>query len=537
MPKDAVYPVATKTHGPPRSWWRSGSALSAVGVAGLTIALAFLVLDRFAPWKHQALPAAASPSLPAGTASGAFTPPPHSLAVLPFVNMSGDKEQEYFSDGLTEEILNSLARINELQVSARTSSFSFKGKDADITTIAHKLNVASVLEGSVRRAGTTVRITAQLNDAVTGFHLWSQTYDRDLSNVLQLQTDIANAVANALKVTLLGDVAAKVEVGGTHDPAAFDAYLRGLRLSNTASNESEARAAIDAYTDALRRDPDYALAYAGRAVAQSQYVNHFVGRIKHEDVPNLARADAERAIALAPGLPEGHMALSAVLLSEFFEFAEADRECDRALSLGPGNARVLNACSGYAASMGRFDPAIAYARRGIALDPVNPLMHRNLGDVLQTAGRHTEAIAAYREAIAIAERPGAELYARQGLSNYLLGNMPMAYELCKLHPDDWESVLCLAMTLNRLGKQADAEAQIARLAALANRFGGSDSMAYQYAQIQAQWPDTPRALGWLELALRLRDSGLVGLKTDPLLDPLRKEPRFQAIERALKFPH
>ena len=491
-----------------------------VGVI-LFAALAYFVADKF--WISRHL----RPS------RAAFAPPSHSIAVLPFVNMSGDKEQEYFSDGLTEEILNSLARINELQVSARTSSFSFKGKDADISTIAHKLNVASVLEGSVRRAGSTIRITAQLNNAVTGFHLWSQTYDRDLSNVLQLQTDIADAVANALKVTLLGDVAEKIEVGGTRNPAAFDAYLRGLRLAK-GDDEGQVRTAVEAYTEALRLDPDYALAFAGRSLASTRYVNHFVGRIGHEDIPLKARADAERAIALAPNLAEGHVALSTVLLTGFFEFTRAAAECDRAVPLAPGNATVLYWCS--ATGIGPSDKVISIARRGIALDPVNPLMHMSLGDALQAARRHNDAIVAYREAVTVAQRPDAGAYARQGISYYLLGNPQKADELCNTRPEDWESMVCLAITLNKLGKRQDAEAQVNKVTAYADRFGGSDSMAYQYAEIQAQWGDPHKALDWLELALRLRDSGLVGLKTDQLLDPLRNEPRFQAVMRELKFP-
>jgi len=173
---------------------------------------------------HSGLPANATPA-----SAVAFSPPPHSIAVLPFVNMSGDPSQEYFSDGLTEELLNSLSRIDGLQVAARTSSFSFQGEHPDIATVAHKLNVASVLEGSVRRSGRTIRVTAQLDNATTGFHLWSETYDRDLGDVLKLQTEIATAVASALKVTLFGDEAAKIEVGGTHNPAALDAYLRATK--------------------------------------------------------------------------------------------------------------------------------------------------------------------------------------------------------------------------------------------------------------------------------------------------------------------
>src|SRR5258706_9119185 len=176
----------------------------------LILVMGYFVVDKFVR-PVRPVPAAEAPvTVPAPV----FNPPAHSIAVLPFTNMSGDKEQDYFSDGLSEELLNSLARINELQVAARTSSFYFKGEHADLGTIAHKLNVASVLEGSVRRSGHTIRVTAQLNNALTGYHLWSQTYDRDLGDVLKLQTDVATAVASALKLTLLGDVAAKIEIGG-----------------------------------------------------------------------------------------------------------------------------------------------------------------------------------------------------------------------------------------------------------------------------------------------------------------------------------
>jgi len=208
----AVSGAAPGLREPVRATWRSRPVLLAI-----VVVVVFAGPGYFWISKHLT---------PSGTA---FNPPPHSIAVLPFVNLSGDKEQEYFSDGLTEELLNSLSEINELQVAARTSAFSFKGKDADIGTIARKLNVGAVLEGSVRRSANTIRITAQLINAVTGFHLWSKTYDRGLGDVLKLQTEIATAVASALKVTLLGDVAAKVELGGTRNPAAFDAYLRGAK--------------------------------------------------------------------------------------------------------------------------------------------------------------------------------------------------------------------------------------------------------------------------------------------------------------------
>jgi len=340
------------------AWYHGHRAQQRVSRAELSILVLLLFLVGGALWfftrkgvegeKPQIAVTQPITGNPANVAA-AFAPPPHSVAVLPFVNMSGDTQQEYFSDGLTEEILNSLARINELQVSARTSSFSFKGKDADIGTIPHKLNVASILEGSVRRAGHTIRVTAQLNNAVTGYHLWSQTYDRDLGDVLKLQTDIANAVANALRVALLGNVAAKIEVGGTRDPAAFDAYLRAsnayrrfgpANLAAGALNKEGLQSAVAAYTEAIRADPDYALAYAGRSLAFADFARALVTGPDVGDYFNKAQSDARKAIALAPDLADSHLAL-ANFFAGSLELADAFREYERALALAPGNATLL----------------------------------------------------------------------------------------------------------------------------------------------------------------------------------------------------
>ena len=264
------------------------------------------------------------PSVAANTAPAAFNPPPQSIAVLPFVNLSGDKEQEYFSDGLTEELLNSLAEINGLQVAARTSSFSFK-EHPDIVSVAHKLNVAAVLEGSVRRSEHTVRVTTQLINAVTGFHLWSKTYDRDLGDVLKLQAEIATTVASALKVTLLGDEAARIELGGTHNPAAFDAYLRGSKAFSSGPGDVTLKGAIAAYTEAIRLDPNYALAFAGRSRAFTAYAGG--GGIASETVVrelfDKGHADARQAIRLAPELAEGHLALAFFLAFGSLDFSRA----------------------------------------------------------------------------------------------------------------------------------------------------------------------------------------------------------------------
>ncbi len=320
------------------------------------------------------------PNHPAVTAT-LFSPPPHSIAVLPFVNMSADKDQEYFSDGLTEELLNSLAQINELQVAARTSVFSFKGTNTDIGTIARKLNVSAVLEGSVRRSGNTVRVTTELINAVTGFHLWSHTYDRALGDVLKLETEIASAVAGALKVRLLGDVATKIELGGTRNPAAFDAYLRGRKVPVSAHSEQYDRTAIAAYTEAIGLDPDYALAFANRSMA----LNAYAGITSESDIRERyegALSDARKAIALAPDLAEGHLALAYYFESGALDFARANEEYERAFALAPGNAQVLRRYGVFAVRMGRTESGIATARRAVVLDPLNHGVHTALGAAL-----------------------------------------------------------------------------------------------------------------------------------------------------------
>jgi TolB-like protein len=213
--------------------------------------------------------------------------------------MSGDPSQEYFSDGLTEELLDDLSRIEGLSVAARTSAFSFKGLPVDIATIARKLNVAAILEGSVRTSGNTVRVTAQLVNAESGFHSWSHTYDRELKDVFAVQTDIATAVAQQLQVKLLGDEEQKVATWGTHIPDAHDAYLRGIDLAKKSESEDTDRLAVASFDRAIALDPSYAAAYAGRSRVQID--------------PKLARSDAQQAVALAPDLGEAHLALAEVL--------------------------------------------------------------------------------------------------------------------------------------------------------------------------------------------------------------------------------
>ena len=512
---------------PRQSKW----ALPAIAVAVVAGALVYFAIDRFWISKHPTLQPTA-PATQVSTTANAFSPPPHSIAVLPFVNMSGDKEQEYFSDGLSEELLNELSRINELHVAARTSAFSFKGKDTDIGTIARKLNVGTVLEGSVRRSKNIVRITAQLIDTATGFHLWSQTYDRNLDDLLKLQTEIAEAVASALKVKLLGDAATEMMVGGTRNAAAYDAYLRAASAYWQASSASDNEAVRAGYQEAVRIDPNFALAYAGWSLALAGYAGNFAHGPEVGDFYRQARAPALKAVALAPELAEGHLAL-AFDRENSLDFAGASEEWQRAMTLAPGNARVLRDYSQFAVQMGRTDAGIAGLRRAAVLDPLNAESYGFLSGALRSARRYDEALAAYQDGLSLRPKNDPLWAAYGALIYYALGDFEKMRTVCEGVGEAVKDLQdCLALAYHKLGRQADAETALARFKALEGNAG-----AFRYAAIYAQWGDTPKALEWLDTALQMRDAELINLKTEPLLDPLQQEPRFKAIEKALNFPN
>ena len=493
----------------------------------------YLLVDKFWMSKYPVnsqpaiLTQQATPT--AGPTPGAFSPPPHSIAVLPFVNMSGDKDQEYFSDGLTEELLNSLVRINELQVAARASSFSFKGKEADITTIARKLNVGAVLEGSVRRGEHTIRVTAELTNAVTGFHLWSQTYDRPLSDVLQLQTDIANAVTSALKIALLGNIAQKIAMGGTRNPSAFDAYLRATKAYRGDLDERSMLEAVAGYSEAIHLDPEFAMAYADRSFVLDGLSRNYAAGAKRRDYHEKAQADARKAITLVPDLAVGHLALANIFNSTL-DFAGANSECARALALAPGDAKVLRRYGQFEVLMGHSDVGLDALRRSVTLDPLNSDNHFVLGEALVWARRPTEAVISFNEAKA-RQPDDASVYGWLGYAYLIAHDFQSAKEACE-RTDETNRFHCLAMAYGGLGRRADAEAMLARVISMK-----SHSQGVFVAMIYAQRGDMDRALDWLNEAVRERDPYLEYVKTNPFLDPLRKEPRFQAIERELKFPN
>jgi TolB-like protein/tetratricopeptide (TPR) repeat protein len=481
------------------------------------------------PAPDAASTSVAAPSLATPAPSAAsFSPPAHSLAVLPFVNMSGDKEQEYFSDGLSEELLNSLATIPDLRVAARTSSFSFKGSTADTAEIAHKLNVGAILEGSVRKVGAHIRITAQLINAVTGFQLWSKTYDRDLKDVLKLQTEVATEVTTALQATLMGGAAARVDLGSTENPAAFDAFLRGEKGRRLPASKAHDLERIAAYDEAIRLDPQFAKAYVGKATALVDLANYLSPAEGH-DVFDQALAAVRKAVELAPDLGTAHSAYATALALRF-EFAHAEAEFDRALQLAPGNADVLRQSSGFLSGIGRTAAALDSAKRAVALDPLNPAMHRSLGDDLYDARRYPESLQEFDQAISLSPT-NADLFALRGLSQLALGRFDAARQDCATPPLDWMNQTCLAIVYDKLHRTQEAKAALDAL-----RSGFGDTAAYQNAQIYAQWGDSPKSLDWLETAYRIQDPGLGQLKVDPLIDPVRGEVHYRQILKKLNFP-
>jgi TolB-like protein len=510
-------------------------------VALIAAGLLYLLADKFWLSKRGPITNAltANPVAQPTAAPPSFSPPAHSVAVLPFVNMSGDSKEDYFSDGLSEELLNSLAAVRELQVAARTSAFFFKDKQVDVAEIAHKLNVGAVLEGSVRKEGGHVRITAQLINAVTGFNLWSKTYDRDLKGVLKLQTEVAAEVSTALKATLLATADASLDSGGTGNPMAFDAYLRGERLISQAVDGGVVLAdyvaaqfaAIKEFSEAIRLDPQFANAYVSKAYAliEIQRLTSDSGTTGRE-AANDALVAAKQATALASRLGIAHAALAEVLARSFFDFSAAAPEYERALELSPGDARVLTHAAVFLAQMGRFDEAQPHAQRAAVLDPLNVNTQFALADFFDTVHRYRESIQALDRAIEIDPHTPFGT-ANKGLEYVKVGNLDAALQSCTIPPIEENHQYCLAIIYGKLNRRSDAEAAVAALLKSAG-----NAFAYQYAEIYAQFGDIPKALAWLETAYELKDAGLVYLKTDSLMDPLRQEARFQAIYTKLKFP-
>jgi serine/threonine-protein kinase len=513
VPEDAALSMPAPPTTPSDSvpWWRQrrvqGGALAALGLACL------LVVSRPPATRDHAPPP--------------FAPPAHSVAVLEFDNMTGDPGQAYISDGLSEQLIDSLSRVDALQVAARTSAFSFRGKAATVGDIARALNVGTLLEGSVRRHGTHLIITAQLINALTGYHIWSNTYDRDAGDIVTVQAAIAQAVTRALEVSLLGDGAALLTLGGTTNPAAFDAYLRGVHLQESAADPAGVRAALVQLDTALAIDPGFARARAARAFARARLGD--MGAIADPDALRRIFADAlddaDRAVALAPSLGAAHSVRGVVLQWGFLDLQGDATEQAKALELSPGSTTVERNYAEAAIALGHLDEAIAAGRRATQLDPMAPGAWTVLAHALYMARRYDETVDTLHHAEAVTGVMPRALTYLLGKAELMRGHPEAARRACA-DGKGWLQQMVLALAFHALGHQGEAERNLAAMQAELH-----DAGAYNYAVIAAQWGQRETALHWLQTAWRLRDPGLADIKVNPMLDPIRDMDGFRDIER------
>jgi len=450
-----------------------------------------------------------------------------SVAVLPFVNMSGDPENEYFSDGLSEELLNVLAKVNALKVAARTSSFHFKGQTGNIAEIAKSLGVAAVLEGSVRQSGSRVRITAQLIKASDGYHMYSETFDRDLTDIFAVQDEIAYAVTEALKVKLLGDDEAILNIGGTHNTEAFKQYLQGMHYRNRGSDQESLQSAANAFQRAIDLDPGYALAYAGLAIAWEELVTNNFAEL--EFITSKVAVAAAKAIELAPDLADGYQIMSRMLLYYKLDQKGALESINTALKLNPGNVDVQIEYSRIQSIFLEHDKAVAAARKAQELDPVSMFANHFLGHALYFARRYDEAIAVFRKVLKLDPhhpRPHYEI----AMCLLMKGDPQSALHEVEQEPLTWMKFSGTAIVLQKLGRGEEAEPSLASLIRDYRENG-----LYQQAQVYAQWGNPGKAIQTLNEAHEYGDPGTSQLLVDPLLDPIRQELQFAELLKRTGF--
>jgi TolB-like protein len=454
----------------------------------------------------------------------------NSVAVLPFRNLSGDPAQSYFSDGLSEELRATLSRYGQLEVVAETSSNSFRDAKVSVQKIARALNVAFILEGSVRRVKDTIRITSQLIDGRTGFERWAQTFDRKFEDVLAVQSDIATLVADALAANITASTASPRErIGGTHDPAAFDAYLRGTALYKLAADEASDRGSLSQFDKALKIDPKFAAAHAARSRSLNVIASNYTPAGQMKGVYQQAVDAANAAIRNSPDMAEGYSALGFVLMMGRFDMKGARVPYQRSFELGFGNAAMLTAFADFAALNGQFAEGRRANARAMRLDPLNPTVFRNAGILEYAAHNYDAAVTPFRTALSLNPELGVVL-SMLGDIELLRGNLDQALALYEKEPSEVSHLRGLAIATMR---QGDAVSAQRHLAALVQKYG--DSCLYQQCQVMAQWRRPGEALTALEKAYETGDAGVILSRNDPLLDPIRQDTRFGVIQERLGF--
>ena len=508
---------------------RTGRKLDFVIIAVLTVAVLLLLGNQFL-W-HKGIAQSASPASTAA-AIPALAIPAESVAVLPFTNESGNKDEQFFSDGLSEDLINALSQFGGLKVIGRNSAFRFRDSNDDAKTIGGKLGVAHLLEGSVQRTGDVVRISATLVIAADGSALWSRQYDRPYKDLFSLQDEITRSVADALKAKLLIVPGAVVQSdkppGGNLD--AYDAFLRG-NFADVHGTEAEYRRAIGFYESALRIDPDYAQAQAMLSLAWLNLARKFLGGDAARDAFANARRAADAAIAITPGLAVAHSVRGALLLAPAFDWNGALQEYRRAAELAPNDDSVASGLADVVAALGRSGETIAPLRRQIERDPYCASCNSRLALYLASLGELDAADQAMRKAIEL--QPGhADRYTFLTMIAILRGDAKGALQAANEEVADggWKDI-ALAFALQVGTDRAAADAALKHLIATQ-----ADPAAFQIAEIYGLRRDPDNMFLWLDRAWSNRDPGLEGLLYDGFILRYRDDPRFAAFCRKVGLP-
>jgi TolB-like protein/Flp pilus assembly protein TadD len=453
-----------------------------------------------------------------------------SIAVLPFVNLSSDKENEYFSDGMTEELINALANVDGLRVASRTSAFAFKGKDVDIRQLGEKLNVGAVIEGSVRRDGDRLRITAQLINVADDYHVWSKTYERELKNVFEVEEELARSIAQALKAKLVPTQAVPLVKPTTSNLAAHDLYLNGRYFWNKRTGEALTKA-IAYFQQAIEQDRSYALAYAGLADATITLPDY--GSTSVAEASPKAKQAALKALELDGTLPEAHDVLGFISFRNF-EWSAAENECRRAIELKPEYPTAHYRYALLLMTLGRVEEALAEAEQARRLDPTSLHINAVVSLELVSAREYDRAIEQAKKTIEL--DPGFWM-ARMGLAGAYMGQARYAQavaELEKLRPSAAIPIIYtgfVGYAYAMSGQRVEAQRMLAELEERSKReYVPPTAPALVYTGLG----DKDQAFAWLDRASAERDSWLLHLKSHSLFDSLRSDPRFT---RLLKQMH
>jgi TolB-like protein/Tfp pilus assembly protein PilF len=458
--------------------------------------------------------------------SEAATSPEKSIAVLPLVNESGDPKDEYFSDGLSEELIAALAQISGLKVIGRSSSFRFKDRKEEPKTIGQKLGVSTLLDGTVRKQGDRVRIVAALVNAADGIQLWTRTFDRELKDIFAVQEEIARAVAESLKVTLLGSQDWPARKGAPSNVEAHNAYLQG-HFHFQRRNLEDYRRAVGYFDQAIQLDPNYALAYAERSEAWT-LIGDLTGQ--HEPAWSNARSDAEKAVAIAPDLAEAHAALGFVRFLVDWKFTEGLNELKRAKELSPSNPTANDVLARLIVYLGQIDDAERQGRQAVELDPLSVTAQNNLARILFVAGKLDKADAIAQKSAEL-QPAAAATHRWQALIAAQRGDGEKALREAQLEPDEGYRRFELAVAQYVRGDRQAADAALADLIA-----NGRDQLAYQIAEVYAVRGEKDKAFEWLQIAFDNHDTGTLTLLVDPLLRGLRDDPRYNKLLAKLGLP-